>query len=230
MEEALALLERPGAVALGGGTTVNVMNAGEPIEVVDLQALRLSAIEPLEGKALLLGATATLQDVAEAAEVPAVIREAARRELPSTLRSLATIAGCVVAAEPESELLAALLVHDATVLVLGRGGPAALHLPALLADGSLLGGRLITAVRIDARGTGCSARTARTAADRPIVAAVGRRTATGERRLALSGVADTPVLVESLETLNPRGDFRGSSEYRLSLARTLSARVLQALS
>ena len=63
------------------------------------------------------------------------------------------------------------------------------------------------------------------------MAALGRRAPDGIR-LALTGVAPRPVLVDADEPtagLDPPADFRGSSEYRLELAVTLSARVLGGL-
>ena len=58
---------------------------------------------------LTLGATTTLQAVVDDQRVPTVLRELARRELPSTMRTLATVAGTVAAGGWQSELLAALL-------------------------------------------------------------------------------------------------------------------------
>lgn len=228
--EALDLLERPHSVVIGGGTKVIATPAIEPLEVVDLQALHLKSIECLEGDMLLVGATSTLQELAENRHVPAAIREAARRELPSTLRSQATVGGCVMSRDRDSELLAALLVHDAVVKVMGKDGPAEIGLASLLADPSRLGRRIITGLMIDTSGSTAAARTGRTAADRPIVAAVARRTKLGEHRLALTGMAATPVLCGALEDLDPPSDFRGSKEYRRALARTLARRALEAVS
>lgn len=225
--EALALLERPTAVALGGGTRVNAAAAAEPVELVDLQALGLDRIEPLSGGAVRLGATVRLQQLAESCVVPPAVREAARREQPSTLRSQATLGGAVATADPESELLAALLVHDAVASVAGSGGSESLPLTELFAQLPLAAGRVITAVTIDVTGRSAVARVGRTEADRPIVAAAARVTDDGDLRLALSGVAATPVLVDGLDELEPPDDFRGSSEYRRALAEVLSERVLE---
>ena len=73
--------------------------------------------------------------------------------------------------------------------------------------------------------------TARTPADTPIVAALGRRTDEGALRLALTGVAATPVLVDAdhLDALDPPGDFRGTPAYRRHLAAVLTARVAEEL-
>lgn len=123
LDEALMLLERPGTVVIGGGTKVNAEPTAEPIVVVDLQALGLSAVGRIDGDLLRIGATVTLQQLVECGDVPAVIREAAQREEPSTLRAQATIGGSIVTADPESELLATLLVHDAVVSLAGAAGP-----------------------------------------------------------------------------------------------------------
>jgi CO/xanthine dehydrogenase FAD-binding subunit len=123
-------------------------------------------------------------------------------------------------------------VHDATVRVAGPDGVFSLALTALLADRSRLAGRIITAVTIDTGGVTAAVRAGRTPADRAIVAAVVRHTSTGELRIALTGVAATPVVIaaiDSIDELRPPGDFRGSSEYRRALAGTHTARALEAV-
>lgn len=231
--EALAHLSRLGWVVLGGGTKLNAHPPGEPVVVVDLQALGLDRIERVGGGAFALGATATLQLLADHPELPAVLREAARREQPSTLRAAATVGGCVATADPGSELLAVLLACDARVSLSGTDGVRTPELGDLLGEPTLLAGRFISAVTVETGGAWAVARTARTRADRPIVAAVARHTPAGEVRLALAGVAERPLLLESIEEVNelePRGDFRGSGEYRRALAATLAGRVLEAVS
>lgn len=235
LEEALAVLESsPGAVVLGGGTRLSADPAPGPVDVVDLQALRLDRIRTTGNATVRIGAMATLQQVADSPALPAVLREAARRERPSTLRSQATLGGCVAAREGDSELLAALLAHDAVVSIADRGGTARSELAEFLAGGPLDRARIITDVTVCTCGAASAARTARTRADRPIVAAVARITATGERRLALAGVAATPVMAGEragwADDLDPPGDFRGSGEYRRALAVVLASRAMGAIS
>lgn len=229
MQDALGLLQRPGSVVVGGGTGRNARHDGAPEEVVDLQALHLDGIDVLADARVRMGATVTLQRLADAVEVPDALRQAARRERPSTLRSQSTVGGCVARGEPDSELLATLLVHGALAQVEGPRGTEELALPVLLALLPLAPGSVLTAVTVETGGTCAAARTARTCADRPIVAAVARR-AGGRRRLALTGVGPTPVLVESVDEIVPVGDFRGSAAYRKALAAVLAARAIEGVS
>lgn len=226
--QAFELLERPGVVVLAGGTRLNGGPSAEKVEMVDLQALHLDDLRSESGDGLRIGAMATLQRVADSDQVPGVVREAARREQPSTLRAQGTVGGCIATGHPESELLAALLVHEAVVHVDTSRGTEVVPLEKLLADLPLAPGRIVTALTIRTGGATAAAHTARTPADRAIVAAFARSTAEG-RRIALTGVAPTPVLVQPGDELHPVGDFRGSSDYRRALAEVLLARVVEGI-
>lgn len=63
---------------------------------------------------------------------------------------------------------------------------------------------------------------------RPFASSSIERTG-GERRLALTGVAATPLLVTAVGELSSTGDFLGSSQYRKTVAATLAARALEAV-
>jgi CO/xanthine dehydrogenase FAD-binding subunit len=231
LDEALLLLSWPGTVVLGGGTRLAADPTPGPVQVVDLQALGLGRIQALGGARLQIGATATLQQIADSAVLPPVVREAAHRERPGALRAQATLGGCLAAREADSELLAALLVHDAVLII--AGGPASIGLAKFLAGPPLSGPRIATGLTVETSGTASVARAGRTPADRPIVAAVARAGGDGKRRLALAGVAAAPVLVPgpaAIAGLEPPGDFRGSGEYRRALAVVLAARALEAIS
>lgn len=226
IDDALALLSEPTRVVLAGGTTVNADREPAAIEVVDLQALGLGGVDESDGR-IRMGATTTLAELTESDLVPDLVRRLARAEAPSTLRTLATVGGTVAGADANSMLLAAFLVHDAWVELAGAES-------ASLVDTLTTGippGSIITAVSLDAAGAGAQAATGRTPADVPIVAAVARLTDAGPI-VALTGVGRTPMLVDGSNPtagLDPPGDFRGSSDYRLELARILTGRAMEVL-
>ena len=164
VDEALDCLSEPGAVVIGGGTKVNPTRPVEPVLIVDLQALGLDGVDARADGVLTVGATTTLQQLVDEPAAPTAVRDAARREAPSTLRTLATVGGCVATADPASELLAALLVHDARVSIVSPNGTRTLELAALLADRGRLTGGIITGLTLQADGTTSIARTGRTRA------------------------------------------------------------------
>lgn len=222
LHEALSLLAEPNRVPLAGGTVVNAASQPAGTEVVDLQALGLGGIGR-QGDVVTLGATTTLADLAADGAVPSWLRSIARAESPSTLRTLATVGGTVAGRWWESLLLAAFLVCDGSVRLAGADDRPLVD----IVDNGVPPGALITAIDLDVAGSGARATTARTPADVPIIGAVARRS--GERwTVALSGVGETPVLVDPAEPtagLDPPDDFRGSTAYRLRLAGLLSSRA-----
>lgn len=228
LAEALDLLEHPTATVLAGGTQLNTLPSEHTREVVDLQAIGLEGVEQGPGDTVRIGAMTSLQQLVDS-DLPDVIREAARRELPSTLRSQATLGGCIVTAEWDSELLTALLVHEASVELASLRGAETASLDVLLTGLPLAAGQLVVAVTVATSGRSAAARTARTPADRPIVAACARASTHG-LRVALAGVAPTPVLHVPGGPLQPPDDFRGSGDYRRALADVLVARVVKEVS
>lgn len=224
--DAVGLLDHPNRMALAGGTTISHDGGGNPVELVDLQSLDLNGISA-NGPHVDIGATATLQAVVENELIPDLIRNAAKADQPSTLRGLATVGGSVAAADGESLLLAALLVHEATVAFADE---RSVPLEKLLAQ-ELSQGDLIVSVSVAPGGVTAMAVTGRTPQDVPIVAAVGRAGPNGTL-LAVCGVGPAPQLVSeaSLRQLDPPGDFRGTAVYRKHLAEVLTARVLGELS
>ena len=119
IEAALELLAMEGAAALGGGTVLG--HQAGPHTVVDLQALGLDQIEATEAH-VAVGAMVRLRDLIENPATPTAVAAAARCEGPNTLRNAATIGGVVACCDWQSELLAALLVHEAVVDVQGGAG------------------------------------------------------------------------------------------------------------
>jgi CO/xanthine dehydrogenase FAD-binding subunit len=206
--------------------------------VVDLGGLGLSYIHAQDDE-LHVGAMTTIRDLLAhpvAGELAGgILRRVARYEGPVNLRNAATLGGIVAAAEADSELYAALLALDASVVAhnaerevifalapttpplhageVGRGFSAA----------GEVGRGLITEIRIPLRPlTSGHARIARTPMDRPIVAAVAV-TGEGVDRVVLCGVAARPIL--DGEAMAPVSDFKGSAEYRREMAAVVRRRA-----
>jgi CO/xanthine dehydrogenase FAD-binding subunit len=227
LTEALVLAARPDALILAGGTLASIESGPSPRAAIDLQSLELADVASGDGT-VAIGAMTTLQAVADADQVPSMLRDLARRDAPSSIRNAATIGGAVAARDAESEFLAGLLAFGATVTVAHTGTTEDYPLEAILQNDDPFQGGIITAVSVPTGGFTAVDRTARTPMDRPIVSAVAHRGADGTIRLAMSGVASGPTLVDPsrIVDLDPPADFRGSSEYRAHLATVLGERVL----
>jgi CO/xanthine dehydrogenase FAD-binding subunit len=222
----------------------------EPVDaVVDLTDLGLSFIE-LEGQPgdgwLRLGATTTLEQIAHSPAcrqlAGGILAEAAQREAPINQRNQATLAGTVLGAPSQSELLLALLALDARAVV-DAGQPRTLALTELLADlPGQLGSGLVTEIKLPwpaETAHGSLARVARTPTDQPIVAAAAL--ADGDsRRLALGGVTANALLLRlgteaelesalsaALDGVAVLSDWQGSDEYRRAMALALGRRALE---
>lgn len=225
LEQALALLESRDAAVLAGGTSL--IAHGGATAVVDLQDLGLDTIA-LDGERIGIGAMTRLGAFASSDLVPHPLRDLVRREAPNTIRNAATVGGTIATGDPESELLAGLLVYETTLEVTTLDDEATLNL------GDYLGARpegIITSISIANTGTANAERTGRTPADRPIVMAVARRSDDGRILLALTGVGQAPLLVDpaDVQALDPPADFRGSTEYRRHLATLLGDRAVAGL-
>ena len=223
LDEAVSLLSRPHHIPLAGGTVINADRRRSEYVGVDLQALGLDTIS-IDGVSSTVGAMVRVADV-ERSFPGDLLGVAARRELPSTLRTIGTVGGAVASADRESLLVAALLASSATVTTAeGVSTP----LQEFLRSPS----GLITSVELQTSNDWALEHTGRTPMDSPIVAVAGRLDSNGPI-LAITGVSTVPELARSLdevEQLIPFSDFRGSSEYRHHLAVKLSQRVIGALS
>ena len=233
VSEALEILgrERGRAALLAGGTDLIARLGEGESAVVDLQAVGLDEIE-IQGDRVKIGAMTRLQALGANPNVPELLQTASLEEGPNTLRNAGTVGGVVVGADPESELLAAMLVCDGEVTIETQAEKKTMALPDFLADipGALAGG-LLTQVSVASGGQTAAERLARTPKDRAIVAVLGRKDPQGSVALAVCGVAETPVLVSAaqLGALTPPADFRGSADYRRRMAEVLGQRVLDAL-
>ena len=255
LDEALTLLAQPDVVALGGGTKLLSNESGLSVYgVVDLQALGLNKIV-LENDVLRVGATTKLVDLAEylqenlaTAVSSQLLQKAIKQAGPNTYRNAATIGGTIGEGIADSELLAALLVMDATLTIENKG-KAIVPLYDYLAEKRE---GLITSVSINASaGNGSSHRVARTPADYPIVSITCWQPPGETPRLAATGIAERPFRLSKAEmalkdglsetavdaatqaakkACTHTGDFRGDSNYRAEMAAVLTKRALLELS
>jgi CO/xanthine dehydrogenase FAD-binding subunit len=230
IEHALQLLTRSGMkTAILAGQSLLDAPLGDVVdELVDLQALGLKRIQE-DGARLVVETLVPLQTLMEHGAVPDRLRALIHAEEAHTFRNMRTIGSLLYAPDAESQLLAALLVCDAAVDVETLMGTKQMPLTEFLSNlADSLDDGIPIAVSLDTSGRIAAAHVARTPADKPIVAAVARRGADGKVRLALSGVASMPLLIDNakIEQLQPAGDFRGSTAYRREMALILSQRVL----
>lgn len=248
LPEALNLLSKPDTIPLAGGT--KLLTGDVDGAVVDLQNLGLNQVEQVN-EHLLLGATLTLDALAawlqeRTAEGPAeLLQNAIQLAGPNTYRHAATLGGTAAGRLPDSELLAALLVLDAT---LHLQIPESTTMP--LADYLAAAERpfgLITQLTISWQGgQGAAERVARTPADYPIVSVTGWQPTGETPRLAATGIGSYPARLTQAEAALAQGemetavlaaqsacrhpgDFRGDADYRKEITAVLTRRVLSRL-
>ncbi|OGO40396.1 MAG: hypothetical protein A2Z03_05175 [Chloroflexi bacterium RBG_16_56_8] len=258
IEDALKLLQQPGTVALAGGTEL-IAGARRDVEaVVDLSALSLSYIREHNGT-IIIGATTTLAELAESpilrAMANGVLAQAAHRTAASVLRNQSTIAGTLIA-EPDGVLPVVLLALNAQVTIAQKETRTVPLGDFLLTRERLLKMALLTEIAVPMANPRASLQTvARTPSDKPIVSAcVTARIENGiarDVRIALGGVGQIAVRASAAEKalegqalndavvenaarlaregLSPRGDFRGSVEYRKEMAVVLTRRAVKEL-
>jgi CO/xanthine dehydrogenase FAD-binding subunit len=238
LEEALKLLGRktPRTVPLGGGTVLSAPSE-EGVAVVDLQALGLNQVEK-QGNTLRIGAAATLQILLDTEGIPEALAKAIRHEAAYNLRQSASVAGALVASDGRSPFAVAMLALDAQLtwqpgdMVQGLGD----YLP-LRGEAP---GLLVTHISIPLNARLAYEYVARTPADLPIVAVAVAQWPGGRTRMALGGwgkavfmaldgqdATGMPIAAENA-ALNA-GDEWASAEYRMDVAKTLSARALASL-
>jgi len=208
IEEAQELAAQ-GAAPLAGGTRLLAADASVP-NVLDLVGLGLAGLR-VEDEDAEIGAGALLQDVADSpiahSATAGLLPAACRVAVPSRLlRGMATIGGEAVTADPDSELVAALLALNAVFVVAHpdevRESPALRFLRNPAAD--LAGGGILRTVMIPGAPHGAALeRAAALPSMPPLVAVAVTTTFSGEKlarvRLALSGLSGPPLRVIEAE-------------------------------
>lgn len=146
--EALALLEKNSGsiLVIAGGTKLVPSNNNVVEELVDITGLNLGDIDE-EGGALRIGATTTLQKIADSpilrSHASGVISNAARLSSNSRMiRNVATLGGQLVTTNSFSVMYCALLILQAQVRIAG-GEEFALAMNIFLNKKQLAGGLLV---------------------------------------------------------------------------------------
>ena len=244
LNDALALLSRsdPLTLPMGGGTVISRLRKPD-FEVVDLQRLGLNTITQ-EGQLLVIGATATLQQLLDYADLPealgASLGESLRHETASNLRQTSTVAGALVSCDGRSPFVTALLALDPRLV----WSPEDSHQDQPLGDylplrQPLERGRLILSVRVPLNTRLRFMMAARTPMDRPIVCAAVATWPSGRTRVTLGGFGPAPILamdgpeavgaaIAAREAYRHAGDEWASAAYRMDVAGTLVGRLAAA--
>lgn len=191
-----------------------------------------------------------LQSVLDNPKCPQILRQALTGPISWQTRNETSVQKALTSPRVAPQWMAALLALGATVTVEGDAGTE--KMPLTVGAGSLRPHTLHIPPSDPNQRWG-EARVARTPADEPIVAAVAVVEIDGDivrqARVALTGVWPEPVrlaqaaaqlvgnpldeaniraVAEGVEKeVAPRGDFRGSEEYRRAMAGVLTRRALE---
>lgn len=213
IDDALAALAAPGAVALAGGTFLlagSLRGAGQEIaRAVDIFGLLPRGVTKLEDAASaggwVVGAGTTFQELIDAAEAPACLKAAALSMANRNTRNRATVGGNLGANKSCASLVPVLLALDASVNYRVRGGGAEnMPLEAWLAAPE----GIVMSVVIPALPAGsrvAAVRASRTACDLATATAAARYALEGGRivglRVAMGGFGPHAALKPELAAL-----------------------------
>jgi CO/xanthine dehydrogenase FAD-binding subunit len=256
LTEALQLAQEPGAIALAGGAaTFGALDL--PYQsVVDLQGIpELKRVEAGESN-IYFGAACSLQQVAETAEVPLVVRRSLTRANPLNVRHGASVGESLLQPTRFPEWLVVLAAHDAGVEYLTfKGKSSVASVSELLGEDDPFADKLITGLHVPLPGNGealGSAHIARTPADAPILCAAAFLQVEGEKvemafaalygasaqpilRLHLTALEGHPLSNENIraaaesvsDQVEPLSDALASADYRRAMASVVLRRALE---
>jgi carbon-monoxide dehydrogenase medium subunit len=236
VEDALEALGQPDAKLLAGGQSLlpaMKLRIARPSIVVDIGGLGLAGIEERNGE-LIVGALTTWHELEGFDPRPAyrAIADCAAGIGDLQVRNLGTIAGSLAHADPAADMPAVTLALGARLTVRSKSGArtidaADLALGAFMT--SLAANELITEVVIPVPPAGSGS--AYVAVEHPasgfaLAGAAAFVGADGTRRVAVTGIAAAPFLLEGeLDDAELFGDRFAPVEYRRQLARTMVDRA-----
>ena len=238
VEEMLEALAAPDAKILAGGQSLlpaMKLRIARPSVVVDIGGLDLGGIQERDGE-LAIGALTTWDEIARHEARPAfkALSECARGIGDLQVRNLGTIGGGLAHGDPASDMPAVTLALGARLKIRSAAGERTID-AAELAVGpfmtSLAEDDLVTEVLIPALPPGSGS--AYVAVEHPasgfaLAGAAAVVGPDGEQRVAVTGVAAAPFLLEGeLDDAELFGDRFAPVEYRRQLARTVVRRAVE---
>ncbi len=222
-------------VLAGGQSLVPLLNfrLARPAHIVDINRLpELARIYERDGGVAVgaLARQAAVEDSDLVARICPLLTEAIGLVAHRVIRNRGTVCGSLAHADPASELPAALLALGGHVIALSTRGqrviPAAELFKGVFETALAPDELLVEAWFPAPSGVFAIAEESRRHGDFALAGVV--RVAD---RLALFGVAPTPVLVDARDPtrgLKPSGDLEATPEFRLHLVKVLAKRVLAA--
>jgi carbon-monoxide dehydrogenase medium subunit len=235
LDEALELLsaDEDAKPLAGGQSLIPVLNfrMARPSALVDLARLGLDGIRR-ENDALVVGAMTRQWDLEQHADTPQLLREALAHVGHLATRCRGTVGGSLVHADPTAELPVCALALGAEMTVAAREGtrvvPAADFFQFVFTTAVGTGEVLVETRWPIPEGPTAFVEYAHRHGDFAVVCV-----AVAGGRIALGGVAPTPVLYEGAspdeiaDALDPIGTDDAPADYRRELARALVARALE---
>jgi CO/xanthine dehydrogenase FAD-binding subunit len=150
LDEAVRLLQEPGAALHAGGTSILRVGTGNLAALIDLHGLGLRHFRVSDGR-VELGAMLTFADVLEkmrAVDPRSILVQALSGAASTPLRNRITVGGSVAMAPLWSDLMGPLLALGADVVLLGDD-EIVCPFAQLLEDRAIRAGKLVTAIRFD---------------------------------------------------------------------------------
>jgi carbon-monoxide dehydrogenase medium subunit len=240
LAEAFDLIERPGAKILAGGQSLMPslnMRLSAPELLVDITGLPgLANIESRNG-ALRIGALCThamLERSPEVREHLPLLAEAMPHIAHPAIRNRGTLGGSLALADPAAELPACAVALDATLVLASKKGERRVRATGFfkgLFETDLKPGEILIGAEFPKAEKSAFLELTRRHGDYAIVGLAGV-TRQRERRIALFGFADRPVLIQpkSLDDAkaslpSPVADLYHASTTKLHLAKVLLERA-----
>jgi carbon-monoxide dehydrogenase medium subunit len=260
--DALVAAGSEGKVLAGGQSLLPLMNFRmvRPALLVDVNGIKELSFIELRGETLVIGALTRHREIEQsplvASKLP-VLSAAMRHVAHLAIRNRGTIGGSLCHADPAAELPMMALFYDATILVQSACGQRRIAAEGFFVDAltnCLEPEEIVVAVEfpISAHGGWAFEEVARRFGDFALasIAVSIRRDGggIGDARVAVMGVADTPLRLRSVEaeligigpdattadrfsklvtsSVSPNSDLHASAEYRTHLLGALAKRAM----